>query len=89
MISEEKITHILHLMMDGLKKSGMIRFTQEEEALREGKKVCLKFIVQMNQVAEIARNRISSQKNPPQEHSPQWENLYQKYFEEELNKIGG
>jgi len=89
MISEEKMGHILHLMLDGIWKADMIDYPQEEEAFREAKKVCLAYINQLNSVTDAARKRILSQKNPPMENTPQWEVLYQKYFEEESNKRGG
>ncbi len=89
MISEEKLTHILHLMIQGLKTSGYAEFPNEETAIREGRLVCNKFITQLNQVAENVRKRILSMKSAPQEHTTQWDNLYQKYYEEEMAKLGG
>lgn len=89
MISEEKMTHILHLMLKGLKTEGFVSFPNEDTAIREGRLVCNKFISQMAGVAELARKRILSMKNPPIEHSAQWETLYQKYYEEEMGKLGG
>lgn len=89
MISEEKLTHILHLMLKGLRTSGYADYTNEETAIREGRIVCNKFLVQLNQVAENVRKRILSMKSAPQEHSTQWDNLYQKFYEEEMAKLGG
>ena len=89
MITEEKLSHILHLIVRGLKTSGLAEFPNEEIAIREGRLVCNKFLVQLNQVAENAKKRILSMKNPPQEHTTQWDNLYQKYYEEEMAKLGG
>ena len=89
MISEEKMTHICHLMIDGIWKDDMVDYPDEAAALREAKRICLKFVVDMERVSEKARRRIESQKNPPQELSPQWDNLFQKYYEEEMAKLGG
>lgn len=89
MISEEKMIHIIHLMLDGVKKAGLVEFPRQEEAVREGKKACLLYIKHVNDAGDVARARILSQKNPPMEGSPQWENLYQKYLEEEVQKRGG
>lgn len=89
MISEEKMTHVLHLMLKGLKSQGFADFSNEEVAIREGRLVCNKFVTQIASVADLARNRILSMKNPPVEHSSQWETLYQKFYEEEMGKIGG
>jgi len=89
MISEEKIGHILHLMLDGIEKAGLVQYPNKDEAVREGRKVCFQYVSNMTQVAEIAHHRITSQKNPPPEYSPQFEVLYQKYYEEEMKKRGG
>ena len=89
MISEEKMTHICHLMIDGIWKDDMVDYPDEDAALRVAKRICLKFVVDMEKVSEKARRRIESQKNPPQELSPQWDNLFQKYYEEEMAKLGG
>ena len=89
MISEEKMVHIVHLMIDGLYKADFVDYSDDDAALREAKKVCLSWINMMNTSGEAARQRILSQKNPPLESSPQWDNLYQKYCEEELKKRGG
>ncbi len=89
MISEEKMTHVIHLMLDGVEKAGLVTFPKKEEAIREAKKACFLYLSHTNDVAELARKRIMTQKNPPPEFSPQWDTLYRKYFEEEMRKKGG
>lgn len=89
MISEEKMIHICHLMIDGIWKEDWVDYPDEDAALREAKKVCVAYVNQMNQVTELARKRISSQKNAPMENTRQWDTLFQKYYEEELQKKGG
>jgi uncharacterized protein len=89
MISEEKMVHVLHLMLDGLEKAKFVSYPNKDLAVREAKKVCFKIVSQMASVGDIARKRISTQKNPPPENSAQWDVLYRKYYEEEARKIGG
>ena len=89
MISEEKMSHILHLMLDGLEKGGLASFSDKERALREGRKVCNLYLTHVSGAQDAAKQRIQSQKNAPAEQTPQWEILYQKYLEEELQKRGG
>lgn len=89
MISEEKMVHVLHLMMDGLEKQKYVSYPDKDLAVREAKKICFKIVKAMAGVADAARLRITTQKNPPPEHSSQWETLYRKYYEEEARKIGG
>jgi hypothetical protein len=89
MISEEKMTHIVHLIIDGLYNSDYVDYSDDDEALKEAKKVCLGWLTNMNSVSDLARKRILSQKNPPVENSPQWDVLFNKYCEEEIHKKGG
>ncbi len=89
MISEEKLVHIVHILIDGLYKADFVDYPDDDAALREAKKVCLQWLSGMNSSDEEARKRIRSQKSPPLEGSPQWENLFQKYMDEELKKRGG
>jgi hypothetical protein len=88
-ISDEKMSHVIHLMLDGLEKAGLARFPKKDEALREAKKVGNRYLVHLGEAEEAARKRISSMKNAPPEFSPQYQNLYQKFHEEELKKRGG
>ena len=89
MLSEEKIVHIVHLMIDGIWKSDMVDYPDEDESLREAKRIALKYIGQMNSIGETVTKRIESQQKPPLPHSPQWDVLYQKYYAQELKKHGG
>ena len=89
MISEEKMSHIIHLMLDGLEKGALVSFKDKELAIREGRKICNLYLSNLNGATDAAKQRIVSQKNPPQEGTQQWDNLYQKYLEEELQKRGG
>ncbi len=89
MVSEEKLTHICHLLIDGLYKFDLVDYTDDDAALKEAKRVCLGWLKHMNESGDAARQRIRTQKSPPLEGSPAWENLYTKYLEEELNKRGG
>lgn len=89
MISEEKMIHIVHLLVDGLEKEGYVSYPDKPMAMREARRAALLYQGQMEAVAETARQRILSQKNPPPENSRQWDTLYAKYYEEELQKKGG
>lgn len=89
MISDEKMVHILHLMVNGLEREKFVTYPNKEESFREARKVCFGFVKNMNAVGELARKRIESMKNPPQEFTQQWDILYKKYLEEEWKKLGG
>jgi hypothetical protein len=89
MISEEKMIHIVHLLIDGLDKAGFVTYPDKPMAMREARRAALLYQSAMAAVADTARARILSQKNPPPENSRQWDTLYSKYYEEELHKKGG
>ena len=89
MISDEKVMHIVNLVIDGLEKGRMVEYPDKGATLREAKRICVQFVSQLGSCGERARQRIASMKNPPPEFSAQWDNLYQKYYEEELRKVGG
>lgn len=89
MISEEKMIHIVHLLIDGLEKEGMVSYPDKTAAMREGKRAALTYQKAMEACTENARKRIMTQKNPPPENSRQWDTLYEKYYEEEQRKMGG
>jgi len=89
MISEEKMIHIVHMLIDGLEKAGYVTYPDKTLAMREAKRAALLYVTAMEACGDIARKRISSQKSPPPENSRQWDTLYAKYYEEELQKKGG
>lgn len=89
MISDEKMSHIVHLMMNGLEREGLVTFSNKDSAIREAHKISNLYLGNLKGAADAVRQRILSQKNSPVENSPQWDNLYQKYLEEELQKRGG
>ena len=89
MLSEEKMSHILHLMLDGVEKAKLATFPDKERAIREARKASFQYISQVNAVAEIARQRVLAMKNPPPEFSSQFDVLYRKFYEEEMKKKGG
>lgn len=89
MISEEKLVHIVHLMVEGVQKAGLVEYSDHDAAIREARRAALLWLKQVGGAEEDARKRILTQKNPPMENTPQWDNLYQKYLEDELKKRGG
>lgn len=89
MISEEKMSHILHLMLDAVEKTGMAAFPDKERAIREARKASFQYVSHVNAVAEIARQRVLAMKKPPPEFSSQWEVLYRQFYDEEMRKKGG
>ena len=89
MISEEKIVHLVHIVMDGLESGGLVSIPDKQKAIRQVRRAGIEFLSGLEACADLARKRILSQKSPPPEYSKQWETLYEKYYDEEMRKRGG
>ncbi len=85
-LSEERITHLAHLVCDGLYQDDLVDYVNDDEALKLIKKVMLDYFKMDDAVDEFVRQKIFSLKKGVLEASREWEILYKKYYEEELNR---
>lgn len=86
-LSEEKITHLSHLIVQGLEKDpGVRRSGAKEELLRCVKRTIVQELRQDEAVDEIVRQKLSSYSRKIVEGSPEWDVLYHKTFNEEMKK---
>lgn len=85
-ISEDRISHIAHLIFDGVWKDDLVDFTDDDKALQEIKRVLTEFLKVEDDADTAARKKIRSLTRDVPEGSREWDVLYKKYFEEELNK---
>lgn len=85
-ISEGRISHLAHLIVDGLGKGNLADFTHEGRALNETKRVLHDFFQQEGHIDEIVRQKIMSLSRHVPPGSREWDVLYRKYFEEETRK---
>ncbi len=83
-LSEERISHIAHLIWDGIWKDDLADYTNDDFALREIKRVIRDYLKVEDEVDTIARNKIRSLSRDIPEGSREWDVLYRKYFEEEM-----
>lgn len=87
LLSEDKISHLSHLILSGLRKdSRAILRTEEERILREIKRVILQELQYDEQIDQRVRDKLASYSRPLPEGSPEWEVLYHKFFAEEQKK---
>ena len=84
--SEDRISHIAHLIADGIWKDDLADFTSDEKALLEIKHSITEYMRAEDEADAVARNKIRSQSRDIPEGSREWDILYKKYFEEELAK---
>jgi len=85
-LSENRISHLAHLVMDGLRKANLAEFSIEGRALSETKQVLHDFFHGEDHIDEIVRQKINSLSRHVPPGSREWDILYRKYFEEESRK---
>ncbi len=85
-LSESRISHLAHLIMDGLREEKLADFPQEGRALAETKQVLNEFFQREDQIDDLARRKIQSLSRQVPVGSREWDILYRKYYEEEMRK---
>ena len=86
MLSEDRQTHIAHVIVDGIWKDDIVEYTNEDEVIREAKRVVVEYVKHETNVDDTVRSRILSQKKGVLEGSREFDILYKKYYEEEQSK---
>jgi hypothetical protein len=86
-LSDEKINHLSHLILNHLKDPRHTRLKVEEPVvLREIKRLLVGELKVEEEVDVIVRRRLATYSRPLAEGSAEWETLYRKTFEEEMRK---
>ena len=86
--SEERIRHISHLVLDVLDEEGCIEKGGNASVLHDIKRVLLNYFTAEDQVDDLVRKKIHSFSRVIPEGSREWDVMYDKLFEEEMNKRG-
>jgi uncharacterized protein len=84
--SEERISHIAHLVTDCIWNDDLVDYKDEDKVVREARKALFEYFSKDEKVDNLVRQRIMSQKKIILEGSREWEVLYAKYYEEEMKK---
>ena len=85
-LSESRVSHLAHLIMDGLRKEQLADFPQEGRALAETKQVLHEFFQHEDQLDDLVRRKILSLSRQVPVGSREWDILYRKYYEEEARR---
>jgi len=85
-LSESRISHLAHLIVDGIRKGSLADFSDERRALTESKRVLHEFFQREDQLDERVREKIQSLSRHIPPGSREWDVLYRKYLEQELRK---
>jgi uncharacterized protein len=81
-LSESRISHLAHLLVDGIKRADLGDFPNEGRALAETKRVLQEFFEPENHLDELVRQKIQSLSRHIPPGSREWDVLYRKYLEE-------
>lgn len=86
-LSEDKISHLSHLILNALARKDRATFLEEEgKVLREIKRVIVREFQVDEAIDQAVRTKLASYSRPISEGSPEWETLYDKFFKEERQK---
>ncbi len=88
-ISREKINHISSLIVKDFAKRDELDYKVDLNDVRLDITRVITDILQVDDKAdEEARKILKTYKNGPREGSPEWDIMYQKHFDEHMNKQG-
>ncbi len=89
MLSEEKVSHLTHILLKGLMDRDLIALNEEEGTVRrEIKRIISNELKVGADIDEAVRKKLQSFSKKLVEGSPEWEILYKKFFREEEIKRG-
>jgi len=85
-LSEERVSHISHLVLDSLRKKNALKVHDTNVLLRTIKQSITHYLSYDEAIDAKVRAKLASYKKPLPEGSSEWDVLYHKFYEEELNK---
>jgi uncharacterized protein len=85
-LSESRISHLAHLVLESLRRAKLAEFSSEGRALAETKLVLQEFFNFEDQLDDAVRQKIASLSRHVPPGSREWDVLYRKYHEEESRK---
>jgi hypothetical protein len=87
MLSEDKISHLSHIILQAIKKSSLVTVQADEgRILKEIKRVLASEMAQEEDINQKVKAKLASYSRGIIEGSAEWEVLYRKAFEEETRK---
>ncbi|WP_447977136.1 DUF507 family protein [Candidatus Nitrospira bockiana] len=87
LLSEDKLSHLSHVILGCLKRSPHARLIGDEtQALREVKRILAAEVAEEEALDRVVRARLASYSRPVVEGSAEWDVLYRKTWEEELQR---
>jgi len=87
-LSEERQSHLAHKIIDGIWNDDLVDYPDEDLALRIAKRAIVAWVAEQGDIDQTVRAKIASLKRTLLEHTPEWDVMYSKYYEEEMKKRG-
>jgi uncharacterized protein len=87
-LSEDRQTHLAHVVVDGIWKDDLVEYPDEDEAIREAKRVVIEWVKRETSVDESVRQKITTLKKGVMEGTREFDLLYKKYYDEEQTRRG-
>jgi hypothetical protein len=87
MLSEDKASHLSHVILQAVKKSRVVEVKSDDaRILKDIKRVLASELLQEEEIDRKVRAKLGSYSRGIVEGSPEWDVLYRKTFEEETRK---
>ena len=87
-LSREKVNLLSHIVSDKLASIDAVEFIEDRNTIRLAVvDILMKWLKKEEEVDKGARLKVDSQKRGIPEGSAEWEILYRKYYEEEMQNI--
>jgi hypothetical protein len=89
MLSDEKISHLSHVLLKGLADRNLVELKNEEgKVRREIKRSTVSFLKVSEDIDSSVKKKLQSFSRKIVEGSPEWEVLYKKFYREEAARKG-
>jgi len=89
MLSDEKIRHMSHVLLDGLSKRGIVKMKVDAARIRKQIKKSIADELRLGEeIDEKVRRKLQSYSKKIMEGTSEWEILYKKFFKEEEKRSG-
>ncbi|MCL5422916.1 MAG: DUF507 family protein [Nitrospirae bacterium] len=88
-LSDEKISHLSHVLLKGLMDRNLLELKDEESKVRrEIKRSTVSFLKVSEDIDSSVKKKLQSFSRKIVEGSPEWEVLYKKFYKEEAARKG-
>ena len=88
-LSDDKISHLSHILLRGLLEKGAVTALEEESQIRrEIKRIIVTELKIVDDIDEKVTRKLQSYSKKIYEGSSEWEVMYNKLYEEEAAKKG-